>query len=216
MHRVIDSYLRQFVKEQEIEKLDESIQFEYFVSFCILSRYYPDDFELEAISTSVDDESIDGVAVIIDDRLILTADDAQSFFEKLPKRKKVSVHYYFFQAKRSESFDAGEILKFGMGVTRLFDDNKHPLSDEYLNEIQNIQEFVFKNLDKVDNGRPRCTLFYACTGVWNEGNNLRKQLDICESSLKSTGLFDEVSFSPIDRENLISYWNHTKTSLEAK
>jgi hypothetical protein len=216
MHRVIDSYLRQFVKEQEIEKLDESIQFEHFVNFCILSRYYPDDFEIEAISTSPDDESIDGVAVLIDDQLILTAEDAQSFFGKLPKRKKVSVHYFFFQAKREEGFDAGEILKFGSGVARLFDDNKHPLIDEYLNEIKNIQELVVKNLDKVDNGRPKCTLFYACTGVWNEGNNLRKQLDHSEKNLKSTGLFDEVTFFPVDRENLISYWNHTKISLEAR
>jgi hypothetical protein len=216
MHKIIKSYLSKFVVEHELKDLEESVQFEYFVSFCILSKYCPDSFEVESIVTSSpDDDSIDGAAVLIDEQLAITADDAESILKRLSRRRNTSVQYLFFQSKRSEGFDAGEILKFGTAVSRLFDDSHTPVKDDLLKEIRAIHEVIIKNIDKVEKGRPECSLFYATTGVWNEGNNLRKQLEVCEDILKKTGFFSRVEFLPVDREEIVNLWNNTRSPVEA-
>jgi len=215
MHKIIKSYLRKFTQDHELGDLEESIQFEYFVNFCILSKYYPDSFEIEEVTTSPDDDSIDGAAVLIDDQLALTVDATESILRSLPKRRNATVQYLFFQAKRSEGFDAGDILKFGTAVSRLFDDEQNLPNDDLLKEIRGIHEVIIKNIDKVENGRPECRLFYACTGIWREENNLRKQLEFCESCLQTTGFFSKIEFSPIDREGIVALWNNTRSPVEA-
>lgn len=216
MHKIIRSYLQQFISEQEISNLGEDVQFEQFVNFCLLSKYYPEQFEVESITTmSKDDDSIDGAAILIDDNLVLTIDDAKRIFENLSRRRSVRVEYLFFQAKRSEGFDAGEILKFGTSISRLLENDEYCPSDDVLGEIKEIHNLVVESLEKVENGRPTLLLHYACTGNWNNGNNLQKQLDFCTGNLKNTGLFYQIDFLPIDREKLIESWNYTRSPVEA-
>ncbi len=214
MHKVIASYLDRFTKENSLEDLDESQQFERFVNFVVLSSFFPDQFELEDITTGPDDLSIDGAAILLGGELAASAEDVESIFSRLRRRQQLSVSYIFIQAKRSEGFDAGEILKFGSGVQRLFSDAGKPV-DSILSEMVDSHEQIVKNLTRVNNGRPDCRLFFSTTGVWHDESGLNHQLQLVEDQLSSTGLFHTVSYEPIDRERLIKLWLQSQTPVEA-
>ncbi|MBW2617243.1 MAG: hypothetical protein JRC92_00005, partial [Deltaproteobacteria bacterium] len=188
MHKVIASYLNQFSRENSIEDLDEAKRFERFVNHLILTFHFPDSFDIEEVTTSEDDGSIDGAGVLIGDELAISEEDADSIFGRLRPRQQVSVTYVFIQAKRTEGFDAGEIHKFGSGVQMLFTNEARRITDDVLSEILKIHEKVVSNLARVNNGRPTCRLYFATTGTWNEGSGLRERLDLISEQILNTGL----------------------------
>jgi hypothetical protein len=208
-------YLSRFVEENEIFSIDESEQFEWFVNYCQIYKFYPGAFDLQDVSTSKNDNSIDGAAILVADELILTSDEAESHFTQIRPRQTVNVRYIFIQSKRSEGFDAGDILKFGQGVDSLLADDAPRPPDPVLAEISAIHRVVVENLNKVENGRPECLLFYATTGTWNENSGLDSQTRYIEQKLRDTALFNTVTFKPLDRENLIDLWNQTRTPVAA-
>ena len=215
MHKVLKSYLKEFVGEYAIDDLAEDAQFERLCNYCVIAQHFPDTFELESVTTSDSDPSIDGIAVIVGDDLVTTAEDAKSAIGASGKRRSVEVHYIFIQSKRSESFDAGEMLKFGTGVVALFTQGPRT-SDDVVDEFLEIHEVLSENLARMQNGRPRCSLFYVAPGAWQETNGLRQQvLTPTVSSLKALDLFHELSFEPIDREALIGLWNRSREPIEA-
>lgn len=73
MHQVIASYLRRFVTDHSLEDLEEYKQFERLVNYVTVARYYPDEFDVEEVTTSDIDQSIDGVAVLLGDDLVLSS-----------------------------------------------------------------------------------------------------------------------------------------------
>ena len=53
MDRITKSFLEEFSKVNEITKLDESKQYEYFANYCaIMKEYGNSNFDLDEISTS--------------------------------------------------------------------------------------------------------------------------------------------------------------------
>jgi hypothetical protein len=215
MHKVIESYLRQFVSENGLEALDESEQFERFVNHCVVSQVYPDPYEIDSVTTSSDDNSIDGVAVVIGDELVTTAEDARSYLESVKPRRSLAAQYVFVQAKRTDGFDAGEMLKFGNGVVSLFGESP-VVTDDVLNEFLLVHNVVVENLAKIQDGRPRCQLAYASTGGWLATNGLReKVIEPIIDQLTRLGIFHRVTFEPIDREALIRLWVKTQAPVEA-
>lgn len=215
MHKVLKSYLEQFSKDFEKNDLDEADQFERFVNFCIINRSYPDSFDIEDVTTGVDDWSIDGAAIIIGDELVLTQEDAISVFDRLRSRQTLPVLYVFIQAKRSDSFDGGDMAKFGAGVTSLLTDTESVLTDDVLVEIRKIHEVVVSQLSKVQGGRPKCSLHYVTSGVWGSPKDLIRIIGQQVNQLNSTSLFTAVEFLPVDREALITHWIQTLSPVEA-
>jgi hypothetical protein len=215
VNKIIASYLLRFATENGIETLPEPDQFERFASFCVINQYVPEAFDLEEVTTSTDDDGIDGVAVIIDGVLTSTKESAATAFKMLGRRRSAKVDYIFIQAKRSEGFDLGDMLKIGTGVHSLFTSGKRS-SDEILGEFQDIHDVVVEHLSAVQDGRPTCSLFYVTTGTWNELNGLRERaIQPIEIQIRQTGYFHTVSVTPIDREKLVNLWVRTRAPLQA-
>lgn len=214
MHRIIRSYLNTFVKEYELSEVPENTQFEYFFNYCQLSRFYPESFDVADITTSGDDDSIDGAAVLIGEALVLTAEEAEQIFEETATRS-LSVRYLFFQAKRSEGFDSGEMSKFALGVERVLCNDDYSPTEQLLVEIKKIHDLVVNNLNRIQHGRPLCSLYYASTGRWDGDNKLQTVLEQCRRRLDDSGFFHSVEFTPIDRDRLIHLWNQTKQPATA-
>ena len=106
MHRITKAHLESFVKSCGLEQHGESTQFEMFVNNAVLSSKIGGDFDLDDVTTGEGDDGIDGIAVLIDEELFISDEDATSTFEK--DRKNHDVEVIFIQAKRSESFDLGD------------------------------------------------------------------------------------------------------------
>lgn len=215
MHRIIQSYLNQFVTENELTAIGEAYQFEHFVNYCVISQFFPERFELDSAHTSTDDLGIDGVGVLLGDELVTTSEEARGLLKSSKARRTLSAQYVFCQAKRSDSFDLGEMLKLGNGVASLFGDGPKP-RDETISEFLEIHELVVDNLSQIQNGRPVCSLYFASTGTWIETNGLRQRaIDPSISNLVRLGLFHRVTFEPIDREHLVKLWVRTRSPVQA-
>lgn len=215
LNKIIASYLQRFSAENELQGLSEADQFERFANFCVINQFAPDSFDLEEVTTTTDDDGVDGVAVIIDGVLVSTAESAAAAFRGLARRRSAEVEYIFIQAKRSESFDLGEMLKLGAGVYKLFTGIARP-ADDVLNEFRDIHDVVVEHLSAVQHGRPQCNLFYVCTGGWNEASGLRERAILpMESQLRPLGYFHSISVTPVDREKLVNLWVRTRAPVQA-
>ncbi|MCS5695409.1 AIPR family protein [Desulfofundulus thermocisternus] len=214
MHKIVQGHLKDFVREHSIENLPEDKQFELFANYCIISQYYPTRFDLDKVTTDVNDSGIDGLAFIADGELILSADEAEALFSK-PKRN-IDVVIIFIQAKRSESFSRGDILKFGDGVEDFFRDEPNLPKCELLLSGKEIFEETVNNVSKVANGKPNIKLFYVTTGIYEKRKEIVGTIDNIKERLRKTGLFYQIDFTPVDRELLINYWVKTWKSIEAK
>lgn len=72
MNRIIKGHLDSFVKSHGLDTDDESVQFEKFVNFSILTPKVASSFDLENVTTSTGDDGMDGVAIIIDEDVIVS------------------------------------------------------------------------------------------------------------------------------------------------
>jgi hypothetical protein len=214
LHPVIQSYLTQFLNETGLSKLSPERQFEAFAMNCVAANHLPDMFDVEELLTEEDDESIDGVATLVGNELVLTADDSKEVFAHTKAAANLAVSYIFVQAKRSPHFDTGEILKFTTGVASLFSSSPN-IKDDHLGEFRKIHKEVVKNLSRVEGGRPICELHYLAPGEWNEERGRKNKIDASIASLERTGLFRSVKFIPVDREGLIRLWMATRAPVQA-
>jgi hypothetical protein len=103
MHRIVANHLQSFVEEHALEADDQSVKFEKFVNYAVLSQKVSTGFDVENVTTGDDDDGTDGVAVIINEELALSDSDAQTSFAA--DRRNNDVEVVFVQAKTSESFD---------------------------------------------------------------------------------------------------------------
>ena len=78
MHKIIASYVKQFVRENELCDLDEAAQFEYFVNYCLRGMTLSKPSILSVLERQHDD-GIDGAAVILEGEVITTAEEAPRF-----------------------------------------------------------------------------------------------------------------------------------------
>ena len=120
LHQVIASALRGFSESNDIQDLEENAQFEHFTNYCVIAPLAATQIDAQDVTTGSDDESIDGVAVLLDGVLVTSHEGCSEYFDETASGRDVAVEYIFNQAKTSVTFDLGELLKFASGVRSLF------------------------------------------------------------------------------------------------
>jgi hypothetical protein len=214
MHPIIQTYLGQFSKERSIESMDEADRFERFVNYCVISNRCPTRFEVEDVTTDDPEVGIDGVAVLIGDEVVTMSDEATALFER--RHRDLDVQYLFVQAKRSETFSRDSILNLGSAVRDVLADSPRLPRDSCLSEAANIHKVVVENVNKVRNGQPDCSLFYATTGTWTGDPVLEATRNQVVQDLVATKFFHRVSVEPIGFDELRREWVATRAPAEAK
>lgn len=194
--QILKSYLDDFSNRFNHNDSAEYLQFEYFVAHCIVAKDYQGHFD-SATLTAEDATGIDSVAIFVNDALIESATEIQSF-----EKRNLDVKFVFIQTKTSNGYDLGDILKFTLAVKRFFSlDEK---SSEYaLIDAHEVKEAIYKRAIKfVEN--PAVELYYATTSS-NEPNDLMTSTANTEiAALSSTNLFSKVTFKFITSEELKS------------
>ena len=109
MNRIVRSHLAKFSEEHSLEADSESVQFEKFTNFSILCSRVAGGFELDDVTTGDGDDGCDGIALIVNEELVISDEDTKLIFEA--ERRNNDVEIVFIQAKRSDSFALGDILK---------------------------------------------------------------------------------------------------------
>lgn len=120
MDRITESFLREFVDDNELTALPQDQQFEHFTSYVTVRRHYNGEAidSSDIVVGSGGDTSIDGIAIIVNGSLVT---DVESLEEHADLSGNFDVTFVFVQAKRSSSFDASEIGSFGFGVRDFFE-----------------------------------------------------------------------------------------------
>lgn len=213
MHRIVKSHLTSFVKSFGLEADDESVQFEKFTTYCVLSNRFGSAFDLDDVSTGPGDEGIDGVAIIIDESVAVSADDTLAIFAT-PKRNH-DVDAVFVQAKRTEGFDLGDFLKFKEGILRFASQAPYLNEDATLINAREIFDITLNEVPKIRNGKPSLTARYITTGIYLKPQALETALQESLTQLRDLGLFHEIDVKFIDRDELTRLWVSTYSSINA-
>ena len=115
MDRIIQSYLDDFLKSQQIIEKDISKQFEFFSIYCVIAQQYAEIFDLNDICTGAGgDCGIDGIAILANGTMISSKEEIDDLLEI--NKALIDITFIFIQAKTSVSFSASEIGTFGAGV----------------------------------------------------------------------------------------------------
>jgi len=213
MHRIVKAHLQSFVKSYALEADDESVQFEKFATHCILANRYSDSFDIDDVVTGAGDEGIDGIAIVIDEGVMSSVEDAEKVFDGI--RRNHDVDIIFVQAKRSENFDLGEFLKFKEAVLRFATQAPYVTSDDVLSEARKVFDVVLKEVPKIRNGKPSLAARFVTTGAYQKPAALETALEDFRLQLAALGLFDEHDVRFVDRDELTRLWVSTYSGTNA-
>ena len=213
MHRIVKAHLESFVTSFELGADDEATQFEKFATHCVLSSRFSATFDLDDVVTGQGDDGIDGIAVVIDETVTASVEDALTLFAS--GRRNHDVDVMFIQAKRSESFDLGDFLKFKEGILRFATQTPYAASDEVLTDSRQMFDAVLKEVPKVRNGKPSLIARFVTTGQYQKPAALETALNDFHVQLAALGLFHETDVRFIDRDELTRLWVGTYSGINA-
>lgn len=213
MHRIVKAHLDSFVSSFSLEADEEAKQFEKFSTYSVISNRFSGTFDLDDVVTGDRDEGIDGVAIVIDEAVITSIEDAQVVFES--PRRNHDVEILFVQAKRSEGFDLGDFLKFKEGVLRFATANPYVANDDVLIESRGIFDVVLDQVPKLRNGRPSLIARFVATGIYQQPDALETALRDFHRQATALGVFHEIDIRFVDRDELTRLWVGTYSGVNA-
>jgi hypothetical protein len=213
MHIILKKYVEQLSNSFEIEETEDKL-FETFCNYCVVSKSFLGRFDPRNITTADDDASIDGIAILIDSELILTADDAKEIFDT--HKTNLETKIILTQVKSGEKFEKNEISNFNLGLLDFFSlDPKLP-NGEHNKEALEIIHVILNNLKKVKNKLPDVEIYYCTSGSYGESRELNACFEIIKRGVTETELFNHVLVEPLDRKDLGKIWNSINQTNEAK
>ncbi|WP_081074274.1 AIPR family protein [Burkholderia diffusa] len=202
---ILKSYLDDFANKFEYSDIKESLQFEYFVTHCLVSRDYQGHFDAENLSAG-DANGIDSIAIFVNDILIEDAAEIEGL-----AKHNIEVRFLFIQSKTSSSYDQGELLKFTQAVRQFFSKDAKPASYA-LGAEHDIKEAIYRKAIKfVEN--PRVDFCYVTTSA-GRPNELISETAFRETGLlEATSLFSTVNFEFVNSEDLKSIYRRLSNKV---
>ncbi len=214
MHRIIKSHLDSFINSNGLNSHSESEQFEMFVNFAIISSKMAGTVDIDNITTGKGDDGTDGLAIIINEELVLSDSDAASILST--ERKNNDVDLIFVQSKTSESFDLGDFLKFQESILRFVDEEDYMAIDEVQTNARRIFDVIVENVPRIRNGKPSVIIRYVTTGIYKQPEALEKAKLAFIDKLSQLGYFDKIDLQFIDRNQMTKVWVDTYAGVISK
>jgi hypothetical protein len=206
--KVTESMMNDFAKERDIAGLDEDIRFERFISFLTIGRHCEQTFDTEDVSTKKA-TGIDAIGVIVNGDLITDVDSAKD----KQSASELDVTFVFVQADRGPKFDGAKIGTVGVAVMDFFSDSPKLARNEEITKFAEIQAILFNQSAKFKRGNPICRIYHATTGLWVGDQNLQARIDTSKADLLGTGLFREVSFTPMGAEAIQKQYRQSRNAI---
>lgn len=212
MDRITGALLESFCESNDLKTKDISKQFEYFVNYCIISKYYRGYFSLEEVDTGEgNDAAIDGIAMIVNGKIINNEDELSDIINEC---SYLDCDLYVIQSKTSSSFEGRSMLSFISGVKDFVSENPQLIKNEHLKSFNSIWSKIIKNSALMSNRLPRCHLFYVTTGKWVGDNDLEHTISIGSKEIEATDLFDSVKFKALGANEIQALYRETQNKLE--
>lgn len=214
MHRITKTHLDSFVKSHGFEQLEESKQFELFVNYSVLAARLVNTYDLDDVTSSEADDGIDGVAIIIDEELVISSEDAEACFST--GRKNHDVEVVFIQAKTSEGFDLGDFLKFKEAILRFSTSDNYESNDAVQNNAREVFDVILSNVPKIRGGKPNITARFVTTGIYKKPDALENAKRDFMNQLADLGYFGNIDIEFLGREEITKLWISTYETVSAE
>lgn len=204
MNRIIESFLETHRKEYNLIEETKEKSFEHFINKLVVNKYIADRFDPSDIMQDEGERGIDGIAIVINDKLITSLDE----FNEENKKNELAVKFIFIQTKTSDCFSSSEIGNFTRATKSFFlPPNERQKTNQKTEDLIKIKDEIYKSSIKfAKNIAPAVEMYYACCGAWNTDNGLQRDIDIDIRPLRESQEFSVVNFIPFDSEKItISY-----------
>lgn len=210
MNKIIESFLQTHIKEYELDGMTKETAFEHFINRCIINKYATDRVDPSVIMTDSGEKGLDGVAIIVNDRIICDEAELQSV---ISESNKLEVRFVFIQSKTSENFSASEIGDFLYGVKAFFETKEsRPITNPKMENLIKLKDIIYTHGVDFDPS-PIVDAYYVCCGKWNDGNGLISRVNIDLKPLRESDDYSQVNFYPYDSEKIIITYKELKKKV---
>lgn len=207
MDKITKSYLDDFLKANEVKSEGESVDFEKFSNYTIISDQYNGSFDINDISTGSSAQGIDGIGILINGKLISTPD---SVTDLINLNKYLEVTFVFIQSKTSASFEGTEIGNFLFSIKNFYSDTPSIVTTEELRNFYDITQRIYENSPKMTKGKPVLRAYFVTTGSWGAEASQMAVINSGIEELKRINYFSKVEFIPLDANKIQNLYRKTK------
>lgn len=185
-----------------------------FVNFSVLSGKMIGPIEVENITTGDGDDGTDGIAILVNEELISSDQDAVTVFKS--ERKNQDVEIVFVQSKRSEGYDLGDFLKFKESILKFLTSDDYTVTDDVQRSAREVFDIIIKNVTKIRNGKPSFTGRYVTTGIYQNPEALELAKNDFVRQLKDLGYFTEIDCQFLGRDEITKLWVNSYSGVTSK
>lgn len=206
---VVKSFLDQHIESFELH-MNETKSFEHFINYLSARNYLSRHFDPSDLSLGKGEVGIDGVAIIVDDTLITKFDQIKEYF--LDNKNGISVSFVFTQAKTSENLKLEAIYHFLSCTKDFIIDKQIPLNSKG-KELQKICNFILEHPTQLSKN-PDLHMYYGYTGQGEISELINTAIETEKKELQKSAYFDEISFSFLDANRIISICRSIKNRVQ--
>lgn len=206
--------MTQFVEENGLSALPEDKAFEHFTAYLITSEHFTDSFQTEDIVVGEGgDTGIDAITIIVNGTIV---NDPEEIEDLASTNGYLDVTFVLVQSERSSNFSTAKIGQFGYGANDFFSEEPTlPQNNDVSLKFRIVNE-IYSRSSLFRKGNPRCFLYYATTGVWNDDQNLSARRDSVKSDLESLSIFREVIFDCYGADKLQELFQESKNAISTE
>lgn len=219
MNRILESELSAFCLEYNIRSKEKvSTKFEHFVNYLYFLNNCPHaygterDAYLRVHTGKGGDNGIDGILIVINDTPVFSLEEAKNLVATLYP-KSLYVDFYFTQAKTSDNFEIGDMLKTREGVKHFF--GRRQPGNKEISNYWKIQDFIFEQAARFKSN-PTCNVAFATTGKWLGNDDQRRFVEDSIQELKELNLFSDVKWESIDGNNLQKLYKNLNNTISKR
>jgi hypothetical protein len=213
LHRIIKSHLESFAAERGLQHEPEELQFEKFCNFCLLDSRLSGSPDVDDVTTGKDDDGMDGVALIMNEELAQSREDAEAVLNR--DRRTNDADIFFIQSKRSDSLDLGDFLKFTRSIIAFVKDEDYDPPSELQRDVRAAFNIAINSVSKIRGGKPGLSAYYVYTGTYEAPTPFEKAKGAFIAELNATGYFSRVEIKIVGRDELVQAWVNTYSGIEA-
>ncbi len=213
MDSITRNFLNDFVESKSYGHLNESKQFEYFVNFCVTNKEYDSvSFDEKQISTGDSTQGVDGVSIIVNNKLCLNVSEVKQLIEL---NRVLTVTFVMIQAKTSSKFEGESMDSLFRWTKTFFSESASLFATEEMKSFLEIKDYIYANSKFMKERNPVCNIYYCTTGKWTDDANLVNIIESNKKELDDLDLFDKINFIPCGSKELQALYRKTKEPVEA-
>jgi hypothetical protein len=206
---LVNSFRQQYGFPEEV---DAPTLFEHFTNFCVASKEYSDEFDVEDLHVAGgNDLQLDGALVMVNGVLVDSIDEVDDLAKT---NKYLDVEFIFIQAKSGPDFSGAEISNMFYGIRDLFAVAPSLPRNEALTAKETVIRHIYGKSALFRHGNPRLKMYYVTTGKWQNDEKLLARIQNEVATLEELNIFQSPAlFQPVDARRLQQFFNRSQNAL---